>query len=157
MKRILVSALLVLLAFSPVAAEKLCTEVGPAGDMLCVVNSENGPNWYVFTGCEDVLTIDAPDTEKQVDILLATVSGRYLAIVSSGDDGAVLGVYSTSKLDFGEAPELEKSIEPAPETSGDLRWVREILLFEVNLPEGADAQQAQYRYDPGEDQLTRLP
>ncbi len=158
MKPILLSIML-LLATSALA-DKLCAEYGPAGDMLCVVSSSGRLSWYVFTGCEDILTIDPPETELTVTSISASASGRYLAILSSAEGHPVLGIFKADTLDYGEKPEMVRSINPYPGTVANVRWDQDAVLFEADVDVNAGRQETreellQYRYDPATDDLTQ--
>lgn len=166
MRHLVLALLLMVLTAVASPAAKLCAEYGPADDMLCALNGDSGPNWFVFTGCEDIMTIDPPETERIVESLSASPSGRYMAILSSGEGHPVLGLFMTDKLDYGETPEINKTFNPYPGDITFLRWEEETLLFESNYPFDLDRRQPvperlsasfSFAYNPQAGELTRLP
>ena len=166
MRRLVLILLLMLLTAVPSSAEKLCAEFGPANDMFCAINGDSGPNWFVFTGCEDIMTIEPPDTEHIIESLSASHSGRYMAILSSGEGHPVLGLYLTDKLDYGETPEVERIFNPYPGHLMFQRWEKETLFFESNYPFDLDKRHPvpaqlsanfSFAYDTQTGELIRLP
>ena len=161
MKRILLFCIMLMTA-SASLADKVCVEYGPAGDMLCAVNGVDGPSWYVFNGCEDILTITPPETERTIVALSASKSGRYVAVYSVGEGHPVLTVFRTGKLDYGESPERVRIFNPYPGTISRGSWDKETLQFEAAADFDAGRYQAagnliRYRFNADTGKLSRLP
>ena len=161
MKLFSVIAAVVLCASSAVASERICVEIGPANDLFCALNSDNGPNWMVMTGCEDILTIAPPETEKTIISLSASATGRYIAILSASEGHPVLGVYNAANLDAAETPEQIKTFNPYPGVIGQHQWQEEQLLFTSDAPFSSEtelaADQRSYRYNPKSGEFYRQP
>ena len=161
-KHLVLFSILSLLLPASASADKVCVTYGPADDMLCAVNGDNGPSWYVFTGCEDILTIDPPETERTVAALSASVSGRYIAIFSAGEGHPMLAVFRSDRLDYGEAPELVRRFNPYPGTISEGVWDKETLQFESDADFAAGSYQTadqliRYRFNADTGQLSRSP
>lgn len=161
MKTLAVIATVVLFVSSAAASERVCVEVGPVKDLFCALNSASGSNWMVMTGCEDILTIAPPETERTIISLSASASGRYIAILSASEGHPVLGVYNAANLDAAETPEKIKDFNPYPGMIGQHQWEGELLQFTSDSTFSSEAElateQRSYRYNPINGELNRQP
>jgi hypothetical protein len=161
MKIFAVITAVVLCVSSAAASERVCVEIGPAKDLFCAVNGDNGPNWMVMTGCEDILTIAPPETGRTILSLSASASGRYIAILSANEGHPVLGVYNAANLDAAETPVKIKDFNPYPGVIGQHQWEDEQLLFtsDATFSSGTElaTEQRPYRYNPKSGEIYRKP
>ncbi len=111
-----------------------CTVLAETGQRFCVEQNVLVPGsearWWLLSGEEEKKPLPGPGPAMLlIDRLLASPSGRFLAVVSVGEGHPILEVFELRPILAGESAEALVEINPYPGVLSLEGWRKNSLLF----------------------------